>query len=180
MSWSCCHVTVFRRSGRTRGGNSRVSRGRQTRNVPSKEELDLQLDQYMASTKSHLDKELDSYMNQAQDETWDWGVYMCDMCFFKLKVCKIIHYSLFISKCASVLFIWQNWNIVLNLKTQQDAGVKLLECIFIIRSSHSVFQMFFGHAIQRFMLWTYVSILDREQILSEVLVVYISTSSSAV
>lgn len=61
----------FRRSGRTRGGNSRVSRGRQTRNVPSKEELDLQLDQYMASTKSHLDKELDSYMNQAQDETWD-------------------------------------------------------------------------------------------------------------
>jgi hypothetical protein len=33
--------------------------------------LDLQLDQYMASTKSHLDKELDSYMNQAQDEMWD-------------------------------------------------------------------------------------------------------------
>lgn len=61
----------FRRSGRMRGGNSRGSRGRQTRNVPSKEELDLQLDQYMASTKSHLDKELDSYMNQAQDEMWD-------------------------------------------------------------------------------------------------------------
>jgi hypothetical protein len=39
--------------------------------VPSKEELDLQLDQYMASTKSHLDKELDSYMNQAQEEAWD-------------------------------------------------------------------------------------------------------------
>jgi len=54
-----------------RGGNSRGSRGRQTRNVPSKEELDLQLDQYMASTKSHLDKELDSYMNQAQEEMWD-------------------------------------------------------------------------------------------------------------
>lgn len=54
-----------------RGGNSRGSRGRQTRNIPSKEELDLQLDQYMASTKSHLDKELDSYMNQAQEEMWD-------------------------------------------------------------------------------------------------------------
>ncbi|GFG28676.1 hypothetical protein Cfor_06592, partial [Coptotermes formosanus] len=71
ISLSCSHVTVFRRSGRMRGGNSRGSRGRQTRNIPSKEELDLQLDQYMASTKSHLDKELDSYMNQAQDEMWD-------------------------------------------------------------------------------------------------------------
>ncbi|PSN41971.1 hypothetical protein C0J52_10535 [Blattella germanica] len=47
-------------------------RGRNNQTVPSKEELDLQLDQYMASTKSHLDKELDSYMNQAQDEeNWD-------------------------------------------------------------------------------------------------------------
>jgi hypothetical protein len=39
--------------------------------VPSKEELDLQLDQNMASTKSHLDKELDTNMNQAQEESWD-------------------------------------------------------------------------------------------------------------
>ncbi|XP_021921057.1 chromatin target of PRMT1 protein-like isoform X3 [Zootermopsis nevadensis] len=63
---------TFRRGGRTRGGRGRGSlRGRQVQTIPSKEELDLQLDQYMASTKSHLDKELDSYMNQAQDETWD-------------------------------------------------------------------------------------------------------------
>lgn len=61
----------FRRNGRMRAGRGRGSRGRQMQAVPSKEELDLQLDQYMASTKSHLDRELDSYMNQAQDETWD-------------------------------------------------------------------------------------------------------------
>jgi hypothetical protein len=51
-----------------RAGRERGSRGRQMQAVPSKEELDLQLDQYMAITKSHLDKELDSYMNQAAPE----------------------------------------------------------------------------------------------------------------
>jgi hypothetical protein len=66
------HNVIFcRRNGRMRAGRGRGSRGRQMQAVPSKEELDLQLDQYMASTKSHLDKELDSYMNQAQEETWD-------------------------------------------------------------------------------------------------------------
>lgn len=60
-----------------RAGRGRGSRGRQMQAVPSKEELDLQLDQYMASTKSHLDRELDSYMNQAQDETWDWAQVLC-------------------------------------------------------------------------------------------------------
>lgn len=35
--------------------------------VPTKEELDAQLDQYMASTKSVLDKELDMYMKNAME-----------------------------------------------------------------------------------------------------------------
>jgi hypothetical protein len=60
-----------RRNGRMRAGRGRGSRGRQMQAVPSKEELDLQLDQYMASTKSQLDRELDSYMNQAQEGAWD-------------------------------------------------------------------------------------------------------------
>jgi len=161
LSWDC----IFRRSGRMRGGNSRGSRGRQTRNVPSKEELDLQLDQYMASTKSHLDKELDSYMNQAQDETWDWGVYACDTCFLKLTVCKSIHYLLFMSKCASVLFPFQNWNTVCNLKMQYADGLHLLDCIFNIRFLHSGFQMF-------------LDMFCSDS--CEMFVVYISTSSSAV
>ncbi|XP_050355071.1 chromatin target of PRMT1 protein-like [Nymphalis io] len=48
--------------GRGRGGVTR-----QQKTVPTKEELDLQLDQYMASTKSALDKELDTYMKNAMD-----------------------------------------------------------------------------------------------------------------
>ncbi|KAK7862751.1 hypothetical protein R5R35_002516 [Gryllus longicercus] len=64
----------FRRGGRSGGvrgrGRRGGARGRQQK-LPSKEELDLQLDQYMANTKSHLDKELDSYMNQTPSENWD-------------------------------------------------------------------------------------------------------------
>ncbi|CAH0731300.1 unnamed protein product, partial [Brenthis ino] len=52
----------MRGRGRGRGGITR-----QQKNVPTKEELDLQLDQYMASTKTALDKELDSYMKNAMD-----------------------------------------------------------------------------------------------------------------
>lgn len=48
--------------GRGRGGRGRGRGGRPA--PPSREELDQQLDQYMASTKSTLDRELDSYMNQ--------------------------------------------------------------------------------------------------------------------
>ncbi|XP_038221212.1 chromatin target of PRMT1 protein-like [Zerene cesonia] len=52
--------------GRGRGrGNNRVTTTNAKKTVPSKEELDLQLDQYMASTKSALDKELDAYMQSA-------------------------------------------------------------------------------------------------------------------
>ena len=40
---------------------------RQQKAVPTKEELDLQLDQYMASTKTALDKELECYMKNAMD-----------------------------------------------------------------------------------------------------------------
>ncbi|CAH2095571.1 unnamed protein product [Euphydryas editha] len=50
--------------GRGRGGGGIT---RQQKVVPTKEELDLQLDQYMASTKSALDKELDTYMKNAMD-----------------------------------------------------------------------------------------------------------------
>lgn len=46
--------------GRSRGGRM----GRDSTKVPTKEELDDQLDQYMANTKVHLDKDLDNYMNQ--------------------------------------------------------------------------------------------------------------------
>lgn len=35
--------------------------------VPTKEELDKQLDQYMSSCKSVLDKQLDEYRSQAMD-----------------------------------------------------------------------------------------------------------------
>ncbi|KAK3919502.1 Chromatin target of PRMT1 protein [Frankliniella fusca] len=56
---------VARGRGRGRGGRGRGRGGRQA--PPSREELDKQLDQYMASTKSTLDKELDSYMNQGNE-----------------------------------------------------------------------------------------------------------------
>lgn len=60
------------RGGRSGGRRGGVGRGRTNRPVPSKEELDMELDQYMANTKSHLDKEIDSYMNQANtSENWD-------------------------------------------------------------------------------------------------------------
>ncbi|XP_063622362.1 chromatin target of PRMT1 protein-like [Cydia splendana] len=49
--------------GRGRGGISRQT----PKPVPTKEELDLQLDQYMAGTKSALDKELESYMKNAME-----------------------------------------------------------------------------------------------------------------
>ncbi|KAG8229102.1 hypothetical protein J437_LFUL009571 [Ladona fulva] len=45
--------------GRGRGGNT---------SQPTREELDHQLDEYMASTRSHLDKELEQYMNQAPSD----------------------------------------------------------------------------------------------------------------
>ncbi|XP_046396919.1 chromatin target of PRMT1 protein-like isoform X2 [Ischnura elegans] len=63
--------------GAQRGGTRGVRRGvRGTRgrgrgtstSQPTREELDHQLDEYMASTRSHLDKELDQYMNQATGE----------------------------------------------------------------------------------------------------------------
>ncbi|XP_046687021.1 chromatin target of PRMT1 protein-like isoform X2 [Homalodisca vitripennis] len=49
-----------RGGGRGRGGRAPV---------PTKEELDSQLDQYMAGSRGVLDRELDSYM--AQQESWD-------------------------------------------------------------------------------------------------------------
>jgi hypothetical protein len=36
--------------------------------IPTKEELDNQLDNYMSMTKSHLDAELDSYMAMADSD----------------------------------------------------------------------------------------------------------------
>ncbi|XP_045504233.1 chromatin target of PRMT1 protein-like isoform X2 [Colias croceus] len=54
--------------GRGRGqgrGNNRATTPNAKKTVPTKEELDLQLDQYMASTKSALDRQLDAYMESA-------------------------------------------------------------------------------------------------------------------
>lgn len=39
--------------------------------IPTKEELDNQLDNYMSMTKSHLDAELDSYMAMAGSDYMD-------------------------------------------------------------------------------------------------------------
>ncbi|KAI8437292.1 hypothetical protein MSG28_011664 [Choristoneura fumiferana] len=50
--------------GRGRGG---VVRNQAPKPVPTKEELDHQLDLYMAGTKSALDAELDTYMKNAMD-----------------------------------------------------------------------------------------------------------------
>lgn len=46
-----------------RGRGNSFGRGR----VPTKEELDRELDQYMSTTKASLDKELDTMMSE---ETW--------------------------------------------------------------------------------------------------------------
>lgn len=61
-----------RRKGR--GGRQNRGRGRSwglgasmnKKNIPSKQELDNELDEYMAKTKSHLDADLDAYMAQAE------------------------------------------------------------------------------------------------------------------
>ncbi|KAM3958909.1 uncharacterized protein ACR2FA_007085 [Aphomia sociella] len=52
--------------GRARGRGG-ILRNQEPKSVPTKEELDEQLDQYMAGTKSALDKELDTYMKNAMD-----------------------------------------------------------------------------------------------------------------
>ena len=59
-----------RRMGWTRGGRRGRGRGRggwrsTEGKPPTKEELDQQIDSYMASSKSAMDKELDSYMQEA-------------------------------------------------------------------------------------------------------------------
>ncbi|XP_013147294.1 PREDICTED: chromatin target of PRMT1 protein-like [Papilio polytes] len=54
-----------RTRGRGKGGITRNQMN--VKKVPTKEELDAQLDQYMASTKSVLDKELDMYMKNAME-----------------------------------------------------------------------------------------------------------------
>lgn len=38
-------------------------RGRKNAGVPSRKQLDAQLDEYMSTTKSRLDKDLDDYMS---------------------------------------------------------------------------------------------------------------------
>ncbi|CAH0596521.1 unnamed protein product [Chrysodeixis includens] len=50
--------------GRGRGG---ITRSQSQSRLLSKEELDAQLDQYMACTKAALDQELDNYMKSAMD-----------------------------------------------------------------------------------------------------------------
>ena len=55
-------------SGRGKRGKGDV---RTPKTLPSKEELDQQLDRYMANTKSHLDRELDTYMKETNEgDVW--------------------------------------------------------------------------------------------------------------
>ncbi|XP_037077570.1 chromatin target of PRMT1 protein-like [Pollicipes pollicipes] len=58
---------AWRGRGRGRGGARGRGRGRGRGAVHkmTREELDQQLDSYMASTKGHLDAELDAYMKEA-------------------------------------------------------------------------------------------------------------------
>lgn len=54
-------------------GRGRRGKGdaRTPKTLPSKEELDQQLDRYMANTKSHLDRELDTYMKETnENDVW--------------------------------------------------------------------------------------------------------------
>lgn len=52
-----------------RGAYSGCSRARfNSHQVPSREQLDEQLDEYMSMSKSHLDAELDAYMAQVDLE----------------------------------------------------------------------------------------------------------------
>ncbi|KAL0818688.1 hypothetical protein ABMA28_008034 [Loxostege sticticalis] len=55
---------VARGRGRGRGG---ILRNQTPKPVPTKEELDDQLDQYMAGSRAALDKELDTYMKNAME-----------------------------------------------------------------------------------------------------------------
>ncbi|XP_013173173.1 PREDICTED: chromatin target of PRMT1 protein-like [Papilio xuthus] len=55
-----------RRRMRGRGRDS-VTRNQVNEKVPTKEELDAQLDQYMSNTKSALDRDLDVYMKNAME-----------------------------------------------------------------------------------------------------------------
>lgn len=53
-----------RRGGR--GGRG----GKQQNAPPTKEKLDMELDEYMALSKSNLDKEIDTYMSKTE-EVWE-------------------------------------------------------------------------------------------------------------
>lgn len=55
-------------SDRVRGGGRGRGRGGRVP-APSKEELDSQLDQYMATSRHELDRELDKYMST--QESWE-------------------------------------------------------------------------------------------------------------
>lgn len=56
-----------------RGAYSGCSRARfNSHQVPSREQLDEQLDEYMSMSKSHLDAELDAYMAQVDLEDVVW------------------------------------------------------------------------------------------------------------
>ena len=60
--------TRFNLRGRGRGSYHFQNKANITNGNLSKEELDSQLDSYMAETKNGLDKELDSYMSEAKND----------------------------------------------------------------------------------------------------------------
>ncbi|XP_034409915.1 uncharacterized protein LOC117745589 [Cyclopterus lumpus] len=69
---------IQKRKGRThlQRGGAGASRGRgfSKDQVPTKEHLDAQLDEYMSMSKSRLDAQLDEYMSMAGQTHWGLGV----------------------------------------------------------------------------------------------------------
>ncbi|XP_070690868.1 chromatin target of PRMT1 protein-like [Pempheris klunzingeri] len=53
------------------GASAGRGRGRTTKDVPTKKQLDAQLDEYMSRSKRRLDQELDEYMSMAGQTHWD-------------------------------------------------------------------------------------------------------------
>ena len=68
--WGIRNRPRWGRFGRGRGGRFRRGGGRRQAAPPSRAQLDLELDSYMAGTKSVLDKELDDYMMEAAN-AWE-------------------------------------------------------------------------------------------------------------
>lgn len=56
----------MQRRGCTLRSAAAQGRGRKKAGVPSRKQLDAQLDEYMSTTRSRLDKDLDDYMSMSK------------------------------------------------------------------------------------------------------------------